>query len=1024
LVLCTLPFPASAAPAAPPARFTSGGYQPPDLRTSGRILSVPCADGTTYTIRVWQSEDGLPQNTVTAITQTADGYLWLGTYDGLARFDGSRFTIFNSGNTPELQNSRISYLYEDPMGVLWIGHETGDLSRLAGGRFERIPVPGGRHREKVVGLNTDGQGYLWLMDQSGLLERQSDGQLFAPESPAGQAGGFAVLARGSLGGLWVARAGEVGWLQADRMEKQSFDNLTAGYSSGVAVSRDGGLWVVANGKVRKWRGRQWAEEWGNCPWNETALTTLVELENGTLAVGTLAKGLYLLQPDHKSLHFDHSSGLQQDWIRCLCEDHEGTLWVGMGSDGLASLRPARISTVNAPDRWQARPILSVHAATDGALWVGTEGAGLYRLYEGNWNRYTDQDGIANLFIWSLAEDSRGRIWTGTWGGGCFVHQNGKFEYPAGLEAVTVPMPAMLNSSSGDTVWVGTGTGLIRYRNSQVEWIGRPNQWVNPDIRALAEDRNGTLWVGMLGGGLGRYNHGELRQFRASDGLSSDFVQCLLPDTNGVLWIGTSDAGLNRMKDGRFATIGAAQGLPNNVICHIADDGLGYLWLGTHGGILRCSKADLNLCAEGRLAEVPFLAFNRSDGMPAVECAGGLQSSGCRTRDGRLWFNTPRGLVNVDPASISINLLPPPVVLEEMRVDDRDLLAGRAELGRPLTVDPGRHRFEFRYAGLSFAAPERVLFRYRLEGLESTWIPAGTKRSAFYGYLPPGHYTFHVAACNNDGVWSVAPVSVAFTVRPYFWQTWWFSSVAVVSVLSMSVLIVQLRARRRLRAQMEIAERKNAIERERSRIAQDIHDDLGASLTRITLLSQSARADLDDRAQAEEDIDRIYKTARELTRAMDEIVWAVNPRHDTLDSLATYLGKFAQDFVRAGGVRCRLDVPVSLPPWPMRAEIRHNLFLAFKEALNNAMRHAGATEVRVALVMAADGFTLTVEDNGKGAATPGSDPADSAVDRVSQGNGLDNMRRRLEEIGGRFYFESIAGEGTRVRFVVTVIPELQ
>ncbi|HSU56160.1 MAG TPA: triple tyrosine motif-containing protein, partial [Candidatus Dormibacteraeota bacterium] len=358
---------------------------------------------------------------------------------------------------------------------------------------------------------------------------------------------------------------------------------------------------------------------------------------------------------------------------------------------------------------------------------------------------------------------------------------------------------------------------------------------------------------------------------------------------------------------------------------------------------------------------------------------------------------------------------------------------------PLRIAPGRQRFEFQYTGLSLTVPEKVRFKYRLEGLENDWVEAGdggTKRSANYSYIPPGPYTFHVIACNNDGVWNEQGASVRLEVLPFFWQTWLFkgaSGLAAGAVVAGSALGM---TRRRMRHKLEGLERQRAVERERTRIAKDIHDDLGASLTRITLLSQSARSELEQASPASSDIDRIYDTARELTRAMDEIVWAVNPQHDSLDSLATYLGRFAQDFLAAARIRCRLEVPTELPAWPLTADIRHNLFLAFKEALNNSVKHSGTKEVRIVLEIGDGDFVLSVEDQGSGFVMPASSKVASAgtvPDRFASGNGLLSMRQRLADIGGRCEIQSWTGKngdsslaspsGTRVTFMVPVKVQL-
>jgi signal transduction histidine kinase len=361
------------------------------------------------------------------------------------------------------------------------------------------------------------------------------------------------------------------------------------------------------------------------------------------------------------------------------------------------------------------------------------------------------------------------------------------------------------------------------------------------------------------------------------------------------------------------------------------------------------------------------------------------------------------------------------LIEEVTADGQLMtMAGQGGAAKPLEIRPGKQRFEFRYTALSLVAPEKVRFKCRLDGLETDWVEAGTRRVAYYSYLKPGDYTFRVVACNNDSVWSETGATLALRVLPYFWQTWWFSVCAMVTGAGVVGGGARYATRRRLRRRMEILERQRAVEKERARIAKDIHDDLGASLTRITLLSQSDRAELEDPRQAAADLAKIYTTARELTRAMDEIVWAVSPQHDTLDSLVTYLGKFAQDFLSVAGIRCRLNVPMQLPPLSLTAEVRHNLFLVLKEALNNVVKHAAATEVRVSLAPAASGFSLVVEDNGKGF-----DPARAGVAgnvgggaaRLSAGNGLSNMRKRLEEIGGVFEIDTARGEGTKLKFVV-------
>jgi signal transduction histidine kinase len=531
------------------------------------------------------------------------------------------------------------------------------------------------------------------------------------------------------------------------------------------------------------------------------------------------------------------------------------------------------------------------------------------------------------------------------------------------------------------------------------------------VRCILESRAGNIWFGTAGEGLFCLEPGRLKQFRKADGLPGDFVRCLREDEDGVIWIGTSD-GLCRFKDNHFTTLNTKQGLFDDVICDIEDDGHGFFWMSSFNGIFRVSKTELKQCADGRLTSIHCLAFGIGDGMPTLEASG----AGGKTPDGKLWFPTGHGLVAIDPQEVNTNQLPPPVLIEGLLVDNQPV-TDLASLSR-LKIPPGRHRFEFQYTGLSFAVPEKVRFKHRLDKLDADWVDAGTKRAADYPYIPPGDYIFRVIACNNDGVWNETGATFAFTVLPYFWQTVWFRVLGLAGTVLLTSGGVWYGTRRRMRRKLEILEQQRAVERERTRIAKDIHDDLGASLTRINLLSQSARRGMDDPPQTVKNLDQICTTARQLTRAMDEIVWAVDPQHDTLDSLASYLGKLIHELLSDSGIRCRLDFPVQLPAWRVTAEVRHNLFLAFKEALHNILKHSQATEVHISFALEPASFAVNITDNGCGF-----DPDGFTKTELTGGlprprlNGLVNMRKRLQEIGGRCEIRSERGRGTQVTFIL-------
>jgi ligand-binding sensor domain-containing protein/signal transduction histidine kinase len=995
-------------------------------------------------------------NPTTALVQSRDGYLWLGTYHGLVRFDGVRSKTFD-GVTGRLVNGLITALYEDSDGTLWIGHETGQLTRLERSRFEQVELPKSWKGGSIEGIARDDAGDLWLLSDAGTLFRVRDG---LPVEPLGGAAPRKVTwARGRDGKLWVVANGIVATIESGNMKAFQFPDTQPGdYYEHVLPSRDGGLWVLGNGRFRKWRQGRWAPE-PEVALSPGSVTTLLETRSGMVLAGTLHEGLYLFEASRSPLHFSHTNGLSHDWVRALCEDHEGNFWVGT-SAGLDGMRPRKVQMLSPADTWRGCVAQSFCIGSDNSVWVGTEGAGLWHYDRGQWQEFGGAQGLSNPFVWSVLETPGGDLFVGTFGGGLFLKNGERLESTGELGRITEPVLSLYAGQRGE-LWIGTRRGLHRYEGGKLAWSMGTDKLALPDVRAITQATDGTLWFGMHGGGLGYLKEGVVKQIRKADGMGSDYVVCLRAEADGTLWIGTSDNGVIRLKQGKFSIVNTEHGLPSNIIYHIVDDGVGNFWLGSLAGIWRVNKADLNRCADGSTASVRTLNYGKAEGLTSQSCSGGFQPGACTSADGRLWFPTPKGLAIIDPVNATTNTLRPPVIIEEVLVNSIPLestrlatsvgvsdsgdcvvsnrqavdarappvssaVGSRAESGgraaanrpTPLELPAGSHQLEFRYTGLSFSAPDKVRFRFNLEGLESEWREVAS-RSYEYSYLPPGYYTFRVQACNNDGVWNEQGAWLAFRILPYFWQTWWFQAGALVCGAAAGGAGILWATRRRVRHRVQQLERQQALERERARIARDIHDDLGASLTRITMLSQSVRSELDNHPQAAADADQIFSTARELTRAMDEIVWAVNPKHDTLDSLVTYLGRFAQHFLSAAGIRCRLDVPVHLPEWALSAEARHNVFLALKEALHNVVKHASATEVRVSLELQPHGFVLLIADNGRGF-TPNTVPGRATTGealRMAPGNGLINMRKRLEEIGGLCEWETALGEGTRVRLTV-------
>jgi signal transduction histidine kinase/ligand-binding sensor domain-containing protein len=976
----------------------------------GSLLAAENTNTSDYHLRVWQVENGLPQNKVTALAQTRDGYLWVGTYGGLARFDGVQFTVFDEKNSPGLRDSRVTSLFEAGDGTLWIGHENGSVTSYKNGAFQTITV---REGDKIYDMSADEAGDVWLLTEAGLLIRVRDGLVLSP--PSGSAEKLLNLARDANGTIWVAHDGRL-----SRLEHGSSFQLLAGetnsYVQGICPTRDGGLWVNSDGRLRKLKDGAWTPDLAS-PWDRTPLTELLE-EDGMLLAATYSDGFFLIFPgtDKKPVHFDHTSGFPSDVIGSVLADREGNIWIGTSDSGLIEFHHNNVQRLSPPDNWRGLPVLSVcPGQTNDELWIGTEGAGLYHYLNGDWQNFGYTNGIGNSYVWSVAVDEAGKLWAGTWGGGLFLRDGDQFKFAPGMENLKVPVRALLPARAGG-LWVGTSLGLLRYQAGRTNWFTEAGGKSLRDVRTIAEAANGNVWFGMAGNGLACLEGNQIRTFRLADGLPNERIECLRLDADGALWIGSFGSGLCRYKQGKFSVIDREQGLPSSVVSDIEDDGRGFFWMSSRDGIIRASKSELNDCADGKIKGVHCLTYGIDDGMPTIECSSGLQPAGCQTSDGRLWFPTTKGLAVVNPRTIKINRLPPPMVLEGLLVDDQNV----TNITAPLRIAPGHNRFEFHYTALSLTAPEKVRFKYRIEGLEKDWVDAGTKRVANYSFLPPGAYTFHVIACNNDGVWNETGVSLPFTLLPHFWQTWWFYFLAGLMIVMATGGAAWFATRRRMRHNLEQMERQRELEYERSRIARDIHDDLGSQLTSITMLSDNARSQMDDHQQTSEDLNQIYNTAREATRSMDEIVWAVNPNHDSMESLASYLEKFALDFLRAADVKCRLNMPLHFPPGRLTSELRHNFFLAYKEALNNVAKHAAASEVLISLAIQNSAFEIIIEDNGRGFDPKNfKDKLVNSSDRLAGGNGLENMNQRLLKIGGQCEIVSAPGTGTKVIFRVAL-----
>jgi ligand-binding sensor domain-containing protein/signal transduction histidine kinase len=966
--------------------------------------------------RSWQTDSGLPDNLVQAIAQTRDGFLWVGTHGGLVRFDGTQFTSYDAKNTPAIRNSSIEALCADRDGGLWIGTDGGGLLQLKDGVFSHFGRSNGLAGDSVRAIYQGKDNALWIGTTAG-LSRFEQGQFSTYSTRDGLLSDvITCIYEDRDANLWIATDKGLNRLRpTGKMDAFAMPNGLPNDSVRCLCQDAGGrIWIGSNNGLL-WYNWYWENAFYayNTKYglSDPFVSAICEDADGNLWVGTYS-GLNRFR-DGRFYNQPGSDGQLFDRVNVLFVDREGDLWVG-SRDGLSRLTPEHFVTYSKQQGLTHNNITSVMEDRSDSLWLGTWGGGLDQLKQEKVSAYAPTNGLTQDLILSLCEGHDGSVWVGAdFDGGLTRLQDGKITRYTWRDGLLNSGLRVLHEEKSGKLWVGSGLGLNCFLGGKFVTNEVTRHFAGETIRDVCEDDAGALWFATANG-LQRYQNGHFTIFTTKDGLSDNSVEALYLDTDNLLWIGTG-GGLTRYRDGRLTSYTTHRGLFSDEIFGIIGDDNGWLWMSCPKGIFRVRKGDFDDFDRGERKNIASIAYGKTDGIESPQCNGVGKPSCWKSRDGRLWFPTTKGLVTVDPKTVRVDAEASPVFIETVTADAKTIEDGRSRLSCSTTsnfqsempavrVPPGRGELEFHYAALDFSAPEKTLFKYRLEGVDTNWIDAGPRRVAHYTHLLPGPYRFLVKACNQDGVWNEAAASAPVIVLPHYWQTEWFRILAPLLVIASIAGITLYALRQRLKRKRARLEQQQTLARERSRIARDMHDQIGAGLTQIGLLGEFARRDAARKIDLEVHATKISDLARDLAQTLDEMVWMVNPRNDTLNKMGIYLASYAEDFFRHTSIQCRFDIPPGLPEIPVSAELRHNIFLTVKEALNNIVKHSHASEAWLRLSLDDAMLEISVEDDGVGI-PPG----------ISEmgGNGLSNMKERVEDIGGQFLLESVSDKGTRV-----------
>lgn len=945
-------------------------------------------------------DDGLPQNTIHSIVQTRDGYLWLATLDGLVRYDGVKFTVFNKNNSPGMVSNRLTKIVEDAAGDLWIGTEESGIIRYHDGIFQTYAIAGNAQTKPLWKMTLNPAGRLVAVTEKGIVEW--NGAEFIAFTPIAGETAESFLFWSKSGAFF-------------HITEQTLTRLQNGRISRFDLPGEGQK-AVRNPFYEDSRGRLWigTPKAGLLKFENNRLTALTEkdgLPSGIIAPRTEDRdgnlwaasngGAVIVSADGKISRLAVEDGISDNSTTSVYEDREGNIWLGTLYRGLNRVSRNTVAFYTTRNGLAANIVHPIFEDKAGDIWLG--GGGLTRFHDNRFSRASDDEKPFSRLATAIAQDRSGRLWFGFWNGAYYL-ENGVFiDFTEKLGDLSI---ADIHEDANGALWFASTTGLFRYQNDIVMRLTTADNLVSNNIKVIHESKNGALWFGTYGG-LSKFENGEFQSWTTSDGLASNQIRSLYEDADGIFWIGSYDGGLTRLKEGKFTVYNTSNGLFNDGVFQILEDS-GNLWMNSNRGIYRVSKQQLNDFADGLITRIESIAYGKADGLLETEGNGGQQPAGIKARDGKLWFPTQGGVAVIDPQKISKNQFAPPVLIESISLNGAPAFVPKVIL----EISPDVENIQINYTGLSFIKPEQVRFRYRLSGLDSDWVEADTRRAAYYSHLPPGEYSFTVLAANSDGIWNETGASIKVLVVPPFYRTVWFLTLAIVGLFGLVVVFYQRRVahvERARRTQENFARQLiESQERERSRIAGELHDGLSQSLVIIKNRAVLSLATPDDAERAFEQMEEISAAASEAMFEAKEMIYDLRPIQLDRFGLTKAIKAMLKRVSDAHDIELRTKVDEINGLLDKDGE--SNLYRIVQELMNNVVRHSKASVTDVLIERTGDVINLEIADNGVGFSAE-----KTLRDEDHKGGfGLLGVVERARLLDGSAEIQSAEGEGTTVK----------
>jgi signal transduction histidine kinase/ligand-binding sensor domain-containing protein len=936
--------------------------------------------------------------------QDGRGFLWAATAGGVARFDGREFREYPLPATAPNAPYNIRDLVVEDDSTLMVLPAAGGVLRLRDGVFSEHPVNGAvsaaANGKTLLNFFIAPDGAVWFGLDTPSVLRWDAGKLTelgAAEGLVRRVSGRSFFASDGEGRTWISSGDFLGWYRDGKFVRVPVETKTAIV---IATARSGGIWVSTAEQLWKWDQGRLAVVCAKSAWltPTVGVQQMYEDRGGALWIGTRREGLFRLTTGKPlpvaTEHFQ---------ITAVTEDNEGNIWVSMDGGGINRLRAKTFAVLDSNTGLADDISTSVCEDAFGMIWCANRAGGVVRMEAGRRTRSFNRtpDGWP-IYASNISPDKEGNIWIGA--------LNALYRMPADMSRPIERMQPdiqpvrILHCTQGGDMWVGWGFQrgggfkLGRFRGGVYQPFSAVEGFHGKHVHAIAEALDGAVWIGTDEGELFEFRDGKFVPHASGDEPSVGRIHALHFDTRGGLWIG-SERGLVLYEKGQSRRFTRAEGLPDDLITQMLEDDYGRLWLCSRRGFFSVSIEELRHLPATANRRVIATTFGKDEGLPGISSPTGGQPMSWKARDGRLWFVTNRGVVGFDPKTSFPLRSPPTVYIDETLIDGKTVSGGAA-----LDVPAGSHRVEFRFVALNYSAPGKVRMRHQLVGFDQDWIETEAERSAAYVRLPPGHYIMRVIASNQDGQWNNVGASLAVTVAPAWWQTWWWRLGGFFAFTGAVAALARYFFLRRLKLKLERLEREHALEKERARIARDLHDDLGGSLTQIGMLADRIKRQASETTLKPALAQLAWRTRR-LAGELESIVWTVSPKNDTLDRLAAFIAQSARSFFNDTSVECVIEGSENIPPIPVSPETQHHLLAVMKEALNNVLKHANAN--RITISMAAEGgeFVLRIADEGVG--------FDPAAAEHSERNGLSNMRSRMADLGGTVEIQSIRGQGTDV-----------